>query len=64
MKSYGTFAFFAGCSFLSLIFFYFLMRETKGLSRDESQVLYARKQERSSNSEKMKFSIAKTNEEE
>ena len=63
MKSYGTFAFFAGCSFLSLIFFYFLMRETKGLSRDESQVLYARKGLNSS-TDKMKFSIAKTNEEE
>ena len=63
LKSYGTFAFFAACTFLSLIFFYFLMRETKGLSRDETQVLYA-KRGRSSTADKMKYSIAKTNEEE
>ena len=35
MLTYGTFAFFASCSYLSFIFFYFFMRETKGLSRDQ-----------------------------
>ena len=42
LDSWGTFTFFAACCFLSFIFFFIFLKETKGLTRDECQVLYAK----------------------
>ena len=36
LGSAGTFFFFAGMTFISFIFFFIFMKETKGMSRDES----------------------------
>ena len=42
LQTSGTFFLFAGGSLLSCIFFYFMLRETKGLTRDEAQVVYTK----------------------
>ena len=36
LETYGTFFLFAGGSLLSFVFFFFMLRETKGLTRDEA----------------------------
>jgi len=36
----GTFFFFAGCTFVGLIVFMTMMKETRGLSKEELAVLY------------------------
>ena len=41
LGSAGTFFFFAGGSLISALFFFIFLKETKGLSRDESQKLYS-----------------------
>mmetsp|Transcript_9597 Transcript_9597/g.13099 ORF Transcript_9597/g.13099 Transcript_9597/m.13099 type:complete len:100 (-) Transcript_9597:100-399(-) len=41
MTSTGVFGFFAGCCFVSFIFFSFTLKETKGIPRDQAQVLYS-----------------------
>lgn len=41
LGNWGTFMFFAVCSLLSAVFFFFFLKETQGLSREECQVLYA-----------------------
>ena len=38
----GTFCIFGAISLVSFVFFFFMLRETKGLSRDEAQRLYAK----------------------
>ena len=40
MHNAGTFGFFSACTLISFAFFHFFLRETKGLSREQAQVLY------------------------
>ena len=42
LGSAGTFYFFSAGTLLCYVFFHFTLKETKGLTRDEAQVLYAR----------------------
>ena len=42
LQTYGTFFLFAGGSLLSCVFFFFMLRETKGLTRDEAQLVYSK----------------------
>lgn len=42
MTATGVFAFFAGCTLMCWLVFSFTLKEIKGLSRDESQVIYSR----------------------
>ena len=41
MGNAGTFLFFACGSLASAVFFFFFLRETKGLAREDQQMLYA-----------------------
>ena len=41
IKVPGTFIFFAACNLASCIFFFFKMREIKGLTRKEAKAIYA-----------------------
>ena len=42
LGSAGTFFFFAACSLASAVFFFFFLKETKGLSREQTQVIYSK----------------------
>ena len=57
MQSWGTFLFFGLCSLVSGIFFQLQLREIKGLTRDQAQVVYSDKREATISSRKSDYAI-------